>query len=112
MDVNHIHLTSGIIRGSDSHVGYPHIEWQCIILYVDINLYHNTNIPLKTTRTSTDINGPLSIARPNWEAYPTIINISLIIQHAYFMEYRSEALNNTKHVSDGEQIIFCVIFPR
>ena len=54
---------------------------------------------LEIKRISTDIKGPLSIAGPHGEVYyQSFIDNSTKWIYAYFMEFRSEALKNAKHL--------------
>ena len=60
------------------------------------------SITLEIKRISTDIKGPLSIAGPHGEVYYSTKWI-----YAYFMEFRSEALKNAKHLVEEKQPAEC-----
>ena len=62
-----------------------------------------TPISMEIKRISTDIKGPLSIAGPKGEVYyQSFIDNSTKWIYAYFMEYRSEALGNARHLVEKQ----------
>ena len=60
-------------------------------------------ISMEIKRISTDIKGPLGIAGPKREVYyQSFIDNSTKWIYAYFMEYRSQALDNARHLVEKQ----------